>query len=270
MRAPVRHPPMKRIRAAGNGLEEIVVTARKRSESLQNVPVAVEAYTQTQLQSNDATDLEKLAELAPQVIIGPYSIGTGGILTIRGISSGSTDAGVDQSVSVVVDGVPLSRGRIVSASLFDMQQVEVMKGPQALFFGKNSPAGVISLETADPTHDLSGFVTGGYEFTAAERFVESAVSIPIVDSLSARVAVRADEMGGWLTNTSQPVDDPIHPGVVVPGALQGGSSPEGNDVSARLTLLWEPSEQFDAKLKLTYDRQRLNNLDPYSETFCTG
>ena len=264
-------PPADEADSSGRrSLEDIVVTARKRSESLQNVPVAVEAYSHAQLQSNDATDLAKLAELAPQVIIGPYSIGTGGILTIRGISSGASDAGVDQSVSVVVDGVALSRGRIVSASLFDMQQVEVMKGPQALFFGKNSPAGVISLETADPTHDFNGFVAGGYEFTAAERFVEAAVSIPIVDTISARVAVRADEMGGWLNNTAQPVDDPIHPGVIVPGALQGASSPDGNDVAGRLTLLWEPSEQFDAKFKLTYDRQRLNNLDPYSETFCTG
>lgn len=258
------------VQLSGAVLDEVVVTARKRSESLQNVPVAVEAFSPEQLKSNDATDLSKLAELSPQVIIGPYAIGTGGILTIRGISSGASDAGVDQSVSVVVDGVPLSRGRIISASLFDMQQVEVMKGPQALFFGKNSPAGVISMDTVDPTHDLQGYVTGGYEFNAAERFGEGAISGPIANSLTARLAFRVDEMGGWIQNDAVPMDDPLHPGVVLPGATAGNVGPDGTDVAGRLTLLWAPTDNFDAKFKLTYDRQKLNSLDPYSEVFCTG
>jgi outer membrane receptor protein involved in Fe transport len=79
--------------AARTGLEEIVVTARKRTESLQDVPVAVSAISPLQLESNMATDLSKVAELAPQVMIGRANNGTGGFLTIRGISSSATDAG---------------------------------------------------------------------------------------------------------------------------------------------------------------------------------
>lgn len=251
-------------------LQEITVTARRNVESLQTVPVTVEVVSKAQMANNDATDLAKIGELAPQVIIAPFSIGTGGILTIRGISSGTTDAGVDQSVSVVVDGVPLSRGRIVTASLFDMKQVQIMEGPQALFFGKNSPAGVIDLETADPTDRFEGYVRGGYEFEASEKFGEGAISGPIAPNLTARIAFRADSMDGWIRNNAQPVADPIHPGVTLPGAVQGSNEPQGTDYAARVTLLWRPDSSFDAKLKLTYDEQQLNSMDAYSEPFCLG
>src|SRR5262245_41739839 len=121
-------------------LETITVTARKREESLQDVPVAVAAISKSELTNNAASSLEKIAELAPQVSIGRVTSGAGAVLTIRGISSAAVDSGLDQSVSMSIDGVSLSRGRIVQAAQFDLQQVEVMQGPQALFFGKNSPA----------------------------------------------------------------------------------------------------------------------------------
>jgi outer membrane receptor protein involved in Fe transport len=256
--------------AAHQGLEEIVVTARRRTESLQNVPVAVEVVSREQLANNDATDLTKIAELAPQVIIGPSIIATGGLIAIRGISTDATDPGLDQSVTTVIDGVPLSRGRVTTLATFDMQQVEIMEGPQAVFFGKNSPAGVIVLQTADPTDKFEAYERAGYEFVARERFEEGAISGPITDTLTARLAFRVDAMDGWIKNNAQPVADPDHAGVVLPGATFGGEGPAGNDYVARATIVWTPSANFDARLKVTYDQQNLNAMDAYAEWYCQG
>ena len=251
-------------------LAPVTVTARRTAESLQAVPVSVVAITKQQLENNDATDLSKLAELAPQAIIGEVETGTGAVLAIRGISSGSSDSGLDQSVLVVVDGVPLSRGRIVTLSTFDMQQVEIMEGPQALFFGKNSPAGVISLTSADPTNVFGGYAKAGYEFEADESYAEAAVSGPIVDHLDARLALRADYQDGWIRNVATPVADPFHAGVTDPGAIAGQRQPGGHETAGRLTLVWAPTESFDAKLKLTLDQQTQNGGNAFGEPFCVG
>jgi outer membrane receptor protein involved in Fe transport len=251
-------------------LEEIVVNARKRDESLQDVPVPITTISRVELQNNDATDLAKLGEIVPQVTIGQFMGGTGAVMTIRGISSSPINAGLDQSVSFSIDGIQLSRGHIIQDPLFDVRQVDVMEGPQALFFGKNSPAGVISLQTADPTNSFEGYAKTGYEFAAAEKYVEGAVSVPLNDSLTARFAFRADWIGGWLKNAAKPVKDPVNPSVTDPGALQGEWGPSGHNFSGRLTLLWKPLEDFAAKLKVSATRQDVNSGDAYSEQYCVG
>ena len=253
-----------------SGLQDIVVTARRREESLQDVPVAVSVITQAQLQNNLASDLLKIAELAPQVIIGRQTVGTGAVIGIRGISSTATDPGLDQSVAVAIDNVVLSGGRIVTAGMFDLAQVEVMEGPQALFFGKNSPAGVISLRSAGPGSYFEGYLRGGYEFNADERFLEGAVSGPLSDTLGARIAFRASEMEGWLRNVAQPVADPTIAGVTVPGASNGRRQPEGRDIAARLTATWKPTDTLDVELKALVSHQRNNSSTGYVETFCNN
>jgi iron complex outermembrane recepter protein len=251
-------------------LEEIVVNARKRDESLQDVPVSITTISRVELQNNDATDLAKLGEIVPQLTIGQFMGGTGAVMTIRGISSSPINAGLDQSVSFSIDGIQLSRGHIIQEPLFDVRQVDVMEGPQALFFGKNSPAGVISLQTADPTNSFEGYAKTGYEFVAAEKYVEGAVSVPLNDSLTARLSFRGDWIGGWLKNAAQPVKDPVNPSVTDPGALQGEWGPSGHNFSGRLTLLWKPLEDFEAKLKVSATQQDVNSGDAYSEQYCAG
>lgn len=253
---------------AGGGFDDIIVTARRKEESLQNVPVAVSAISSEQIQTQLATDLLKIAELAPQVIIGKNGSGTGAFITIRGISSFASDAGLDQSVLVTMDQVPLSRGRIITAAMFDLAQVEVLAGPQALFFGKNSPAGVISLTSANPTDRFEGYVRAGYEFNAREKYVEAAVSGPLSDTLGARLAFRGNFMDGWIKNVAVPQIDPLNPAVTIPGALQGDRQPNTRDIAGRLTLTWQPSDRFDANLKILYNRQDVNSMTPNVEAFC--
>ena len=204
--------------AASGNSGDIIVTARKRDETLQSVPVAVTAIGAETLSTNLASDLTKLGELAPQVSIGEGGSGTGAVISIRGISSSSSDAGFDQSVLVEIDGVPFSRGTIIGTRLFDMGSVQVMAGPQALYFGKNSPAGVIALKSAEPTKALEGYVTAGYEFVADQAYVEAAISGPLSETLSARLALRGSTQKGWI-NERRPGSSRC------PGA-SGGSTPE--------------------------------------------
>jgi iron complex outermembrane recepter protein len=249
---------------------EIIVTARKRDETLQSVPVAVSAIGGEALKNNLATDLTKLAELAPQVKIGEGGSGTGAVISIRGISSSSSDASFDQSVLVEVDGVPFSRGSIIGTRLFDISNVQVLSGPQALYFGKNSPAGVISINSADPTRHFEGYVTAGYEFVADQAYGETAVSGPVSDSLSARLAVRASTQQGWITNIAPIVPLIFNPGVNTVGANNGRRLPASDELAARLSLLWEPSETFSAKLKVSVNSVKANSGNGNSEPFCVA
>ncbi len=249
-------------------LQEITVTAEKRKESLLDVPVTVAVVGSAALQNNDASDLSKIGELVPQVSIGAVASGTGALISIRGISSTPSDAGIDQSVSVVLDGVQVDRGQIISQSMFDTRQVQVLEGPQALFFGKNSPAGVIDVQSNGPTPYLEGYVHAGYEFDASQRYVEGAISGPLSDTFKARLAFRASDMSGWMRNVAQPQPDPFVPGVTLPGAWDP-SMPSDRSYAGRLIAQWTPTEDFTATARITIGTDRTNGMAANVEKYCT-
>lgn len=233
---------------ADGGLGDIVVTARKRAESLISVPVAVTALGSDDLQRYNATSLQQIAQLAPQLFITTAGTGHGATLSIRGVGSVSDDPGVDQSVGVYSDNVGIGRGRIIGVSQFDISQVEVLKGPQALFFGKNSPAGVVSITTAGPGKQFEAKVTGGYEFVANERYLEAAVGGPLSDSFGARLAVRGESMDGFIRNIARPILDPLTR-LTTPGA-NDSRAPKQKRLAARLTLAYEPTSDLTVVAKL--------------------
>lgn len=245
-------------------LEDIIVTARRREESSMTVPVAVTAISSETLERAGASNLEQIAELAPQVQIMRASSGNGGIISIRGLGTPALDAGLEQSVSVNIDGVQAGRGNIVSQGFFDLGQVEVLKGPQVLFFGKNSPAGVISLRSANPTDKLEGYVRAGYEFEAHKRYGEAAVGGPLTDTLKARIAVRGSDQRGWMKNTA--IDRPTNPFYPQFGTLRGPKSNGGKELIGRITVLYTPSSDFDATLKVSGGTFKDNG--PTNQTVC--
>ena len=239
----------------GGQLSEIIVTARKREESLIDVPVAVSAMAGEELQRKGVTDLERVSKLVPGVSLVAAPSGTGASFTIRGIGTPSLDPGLDQSVVIVLDGTPMTRGRVILTGMFDIAQVEVLKGPQALFFGKNSPAGVVSVTSAAPTRTLEGYVRAGYEFEAREKFIEGAISGPLGETLSGRLAFRGSDMRGWMKNVAQSLPNPLGAGN---GVFHDQSVPAGKwgpgtrELMGRASLLWEPSPNFDALLRVSY------------------
>jgi outer membrane receptor protein involved in Fe transport len=249
-------------------LEEVVVTARRQTESLLNVPVTVTAISKQMLERAHVTDLQQIAEMTPNLFIVSVNSGTGGAISLRGVGGSATDPGIEQSVGINLDGVSVGRGRFILASQFDLQQVEVLKGPQALFFGKNSPAGVISITSADPTRTFTAMVRTGYETEASENFVEAYVSGPITDKLLFRLAGKFDQMDGWLTNETQPG----YPNLAIPGytTLRGFNiQPASTSYAGRLTLKWEPTNNFTANLKFLIDNDK-GNGDDAIEHFCGG
>jgi len=251
------------------GLEEIVVTARKRDERLLDVPVAITAISGDELARSGATDLVKIGHMLPQVRFEKVGGGgSGATFAIRGIGSASGDKGIEQTVAVNIDGVQSSRGKLSVLSMFDVQQIEVLKGPQALYFGKNSPGGVVAVKTVNPGDKFEGYARAGYEFESRERFIEAAAGGPLSETFGARLALRASKMDGWLKNDAQAGPDPFRPG----GTTNPGNDriPGSKEVLGRLTLAWKPSDSLDANFKLFAADVKENNEYGAGEVRCSS
>jgi iron complex outermembrane receptor protein len=222
----------------GRVLSTVIVTARKREERLQDVPVVVAAFNKEQLDAFAAGGFEDVAAITPGLIIDEGGGAGQGNITLRGVTTGVLNLSSDQAISINIDGVQLSNADALRFGQFDMEQFELLKGPQALFFGKNSPGGIMSIRTSDPTSESFSQVRVGYEFDADESFGELIVAGPIIPTLGGRLFLRASETKGQLRN--------LAPGVAYPRVQ------ETQDFFGRLTLAWNPAEAFDARFKLSY------------------
>lgn len=182
--------------------DEIIVTARRRDERLLDAPVAITAVGGETLAQYQATRVTDIATLVPSLVAGKAASGSSASIFLRGVGSTALSAGFDQSVSFVIDGLPMSRGREISLPQFDIQRVEVLKGPQALFFGKNTTGGLISVTSNGPTSSFEAGARAGYGFNAEEKYVEGYVSGPLGSTLRARLAARYSDSEGAFVNTA--------------------------------------------------------------------
>lgn len=232
---------------------EIVVTARRRDETSIAIPVAVTALDQAMIERQNITSLADLAKLVPGLKVGEVSGGVGGTIVLRGVgTTAGSNASFEQTVSTNIDGIQLSRGNALRLGQIDMQTIEILKGPQALFFGKNSPAGVISIKTADPGDHFEITSRIGYELNAQEMRADLVVSSPISGTLGARVALSTSLMDGWrenLAGVAMANANAIRPGAVAGFQPRG---PEQEFYFGRATLVWNPSASFNARGKFTY------------------
>ncbi len=234
---------------------DIIVTARKRQESILKVPVVVTALSSETLENVQVTQVNDLPRLVPGLVIAGNLLSIGPQVTIRGVGTSSFDPGVDQSISLNIDGLSLGQGLAFGSGMFDVGQVEVLKGPQALFYGKSSPGGVISLRTADPTdeHELIG--RASYEFAAREWRGELIASGPVTDTLKARIATTYSEGDGYFRNRA------------VAAPLTGALTPAEERVSqprnfiVRGTLLWNPTDTFSARFKINHSYDKMVNAE---------
>ena len=170
-------------------IEEIIVTARQQEETLQDVPVTIAAFSEQDLDRYNITNLVDAAKMVPNMVVSHGGSGNGSSLRLRGIGSSSISAAFDHSVAINLDGVVVNRGRFIHNGYMDMGQVEVLKGPQSLYFGKSATAGVISITTNDPGQEFEMEVSGGAEFEYYGYFGEFIVSGPLSDTLGARLAL---------------------------------------------------------------------------------
>lgn len=240
------------------GVVDIVVTARKRTESAQNVPVAISAISAETVVTRDLTSLERIAAATPSLTVGRAATGSGAQITMRGVGSSSTSIGIEQSVATVVDGVYYGQGRTINEGFFDLARVEILKGPQALFFGKNATAGLISITTADPSNETEIIARAGYEFKAQQIQGELIGSTPLTENLGIRIALRGSKMfGGYYKNVSAPFAFAFYPNHVAQPAAS--DAPGERELLGRITLKWEPTTDITNTLKLSGTYSKVNN-----------
>ncbi|MDY6949747.1 MAG: TonB-dependent receptor, partial [Pseudomonadota bacterium] len=230
--------------AAKGGLEEIIVTARKREETLISVPTAIAAVGAQELSRSGINGIDALALKVPGFVVGEGG-GTvqGGSISLRGISAADSNPLGDQAVSFNFDGVQVARASVRRMGDFDVAQVEILKGPQALFYGKNSPGGIVSMRSADPGDRFEVGGRMGYEINAEEVRGEAYISGPLSEGFGARLALYGSDMRGWVENVL-PASDPFAP------ADRWG--PQTTEFAGRVTLKYDNDGPFRARVKIAY------------------
>ena len=180
-------------------IEDIVVTAQKRSERMQDVPISMSAVSATQLDQTGVRDLKSVAEYIPNLQIS-QSNDFRSTVTIRGVGAQSRNIGFDARVGVYVDGVYMGQSPSLNQELLDLERIEVLRGPQGTLFGKNTVAGAISLVTKKPDEELAGQVSadvGNLKFTE----FKGRINIPISDKVFTKFAISRRDRDGYVKNT---------------------------------------------------------------------
>ena len=235
----------------------IIVTARKQEESLQDVPVAVSVVSTETLEDFRIDEAADLISRVPALSVQVGGSGAGAQIGIRGINSSNISNAFDSAVAINVDGIAVSTQRILQTAFFDLQQVEVLKGPQPLFFGKSTSAGVLTLRSADPTSTWESAGSVSYEFEEEGVTVGGYVSGPLTDSLGIRVAAEYQDISKFVE---------LQDNVPARDRDKGLSNFIG-----RVTLQYiDPNADFDATLKVNYNRQRSETLNGFTDMFCGG
>ncbi len=184
---------------AQSAIEEITVTAQKREENVSDVPVAVSVLGRTQIESSFSSNLEELQALVPSVSFRTGNTTRNSALTIRGVGTISFSIGAEPSVSTVVDNVVLGRSGQAFGDLYDLERVEVLRGPQGTLFGKNASAGVVNITTRRPGEELEGYVSGTF-YEDNEYQLRGRVSGPLTDNLRGSLTVLDSQFDGYIEN----------------------------------------------------------------------
>lgn len=245
-----------------NTIEEIVVTARASEETVREIPVAITAVGAERLDQFGLEGFMDLEAITPQLSITRATSGSGASIGIRGISSAPTSIGIEQSVAVVIDGVYYPQGRVINEGLFDSKQVAVLKGPQALYFGKNSTAGVVSVVTNDPTDEFEASARVNHEFESKDTTLEGIISFPINDKVGIRIAVQGSDMKEGFIKQNAPANGDVYQTIDSrTGRIDGFQNPRATDffpqeetLYARVTVAGDLTDNFSYNVKGSYGR----------------
>ncbi len=228
---------------SGFSIEEVLVTARKREESLQDTPLAVTAVTGQSLEERDMTQISAIADIAPNVnfsFSGTSSgSGSAAVVYIRGVGQNDFTPVTDPGVGIYVDDVYLGRTLGSVLDVVDLERLEVLRGPQGTLFGRNSIGGAISLTTRDPGEELAGKIraTVGED----QRFsIYGTLEVPMGDNLGAIFTALRKTRDGYVDRNAG-----------------GGDDPGDEDVTGlRAKFVWTPSEDLTIKLSGDYTKER--------------
>ena len=218
-------------------LEEVIVTAQKKVESLQDVPISVVAMQGEQIQQAGIQNMMQLSDYVPNLHIAIAPVNTN--IYMRGVGSGNNQ-GFEQSVGMYIDGIYMGRGRQYRNAFLDLERVEVLRGPQGTLFGRNTVAGAVSVITASPTlgEDLNGAISVAAE--SNNGFItEGHIGSDITDTLAMRFAFKYRESDGWIDN-----------------AYLNEDEPNIEDTTYRLTTVWQPIDDLDVNFKYAHSDEK--------------
>ncbi len=238
------------VQAQESMLEEVVVTAQKRSERLIEVPISITTLSAETIEQSGVRELKELGDLTPNLMISQNSdFGTN--IVIRGVGANSRNIGFDSRVGVYLDGVYLGQSPAANQGLVDLAQVEVLRGPQGTLFGKNTVAGAISLTSVKPGDEFEGSVgviVGNYD----NLEVQGSVNVPLTDTTSIKFYGNSTTRDGFVDNL-----------------FNGDQANERDAVSGRVHLRSELSSSLEMNISADYmEQDRLGfNGEPLTDTF---
>jgi iron complex outermembrane receptor protein len=184
------------------GLGEIVVTAQRRQESVQDVPIAIAAFTENELEARGISNTLDLVTAIPNIFgSNNTGLGSANAYYIRGLGNTETIATFDPPVGTYVDDIYLSRQNANNLSLFDVERVEVLRGPQGTLFGRNTTGGAINVVLREPGDAFGGYVEGGYG-RFAKKFARASFDLPLADSFAVKVSGYWEDDRGYARNTT--------------------------------------------------------------------
>lgn len=220
------------------GIADIIVTAEKRSEGLQNVPIAITALSGSTLEKSGVKTVGDLTQVTPSLQFGTRS--TNNFIALRGIGQAGQDIGSQSGVTVSLDGVPLLNHFLMDPAFLDIERVEVLRGPQGTFQGRNATGGAINVYSNAPTGSTDGaisFNVGNYKRVGVNGYVNARLS----DDLFGRFSFQTDHADGWLKNP-----------------YNGQRYDNTNLAEVRGQLLYKPSSAFSVRALVDYTHRREN------------
>ncbi len=244
------------IEGSTSELQEVVVTAERRAENVQTTPIAVTAITGAQLEANEVKSIGDLTTVTPALSV--INIGSYNLINIRGVGDALGETPITSGVTVIHDGLddPLGVGNL--APMFDLADVEVLRGPQGTFIGGNAEGGAIEFTSANPT--FTG--TGGYASVQFgiyhDNLNEAAVNLPVSDTLAFRLALHTETENSFY-DTKTTIT-----GVLLPPSPEAEFDPGNtNQKDMRLSMLWKPSDHWQLLLKTQQDTNSTDGT-PYN------
>lgn len=242
-------------RASAALLEEVVVTARKREELSQDVPLSISAFNSDQLDALKVRNLGDLAVAMPSVVLDEIGTSRGTAnFSIRGIGINSSIPSIDPAVGVVIDGVYLGTNTGVVFDNFDVQSIEVLRGPQGTLFGRNVTGGAVLLNTKVPTQEFEFTARAAYEFPedgGGRTIVQGSVSGGITDTLAAKLAIYVNDDEGALVNEFDGKDHGRYEQTII-----------------RPVIAWNPTDTFE--LIARYEYQDIEADGPSAQSHRNG
>jgi len=252
-------------------LEEIVVTAQKRVENVQDVPISISVMSQERLDSvrSGGKDIRFLSSKVPSLVVESDFGRIFPRFYIRGIGNTDFDQNASQPVSLVYDEVVYENPMLKGFPVFDTNRVEVLRGPQGTLFGRNTPAGIVKIESNKPTDEFEAYIKLGIGNLDVTDF-EAAVSGALNDNWSARLSVLHQTRGDWVANRPSDIDPSLAP-LDDPDFLEGHT-----EYAYRIQLAYD-SDSFSALLNLhgrdldgTATLFRANIIEPGTNDFVAG